>query len=164
MKKIKLLVPTIILVAIILVSCRPKVDLNKEMEDILKYLEKGKNALIERNVENWVSLYADSCIYPVKGEIYQYSQDSLRKIFGKAFSDKNHRAISLENIKKPIVHISNDATMAWYVANFYYNYALKDSIGNEKLYKAQGADLFVLEKKNSKWVEVTGVETHKTKE
>jgi len=161
MKKIKLLGTAIILAVIILASCQPKVDLNKEQEDIIKYLDDAKKALIEKNSDLWVSLYADNCVYPSKGEIVHYVRDSIRKNIEQSFNNKNYKLVSIDDLEKPIIYISNDATMAWYIVKSKFNYTLKDSTGNEKAYSSQNSSLFVLEKKDSKWVEVTGVSTFK---
>jgi len=163
MKKIKLLVPAIMLMVFFLASCQPKVDLNKEKEDILNYLKKADKANFDRNVDAWVALYAENCVYPSNGEVFYFTRDSIRKNTEKSFSNKNFKLLSIAEISKPIIHISADATMAWYIVNSTFNYTIKDSTGNEKPYSSQIAALFVLEKKNSEWVEVTGNTTYKKK-
>lgn len=163
MKKIKLLLPVILLTAVFITSCQPKVDLKKEKEDILKYLEKANKANMEKDLEAWLSLYADSCVYPGNGKIYHYTKEDIKKNMEKVYSNKNHRVSSIDELEKPIIHVSDDASMAWYIVNMRFIIVNKDSIGNERTDSATLSSLYVLEKKNSIWAEVTGVDTYKPK-
>lgn len=161
MKKLILIVVILLLTLIFLSSCQPKVNLEKERTEILTYLETCKKAQIENDWETWTSLYADNTVYIEKGEIKHYTRDSIKKLFEEYFTTRKVKYTSLEDLSDPIIHISDDATMAWYIVNPRFNYIITDSVGNETKDFSDGAGLFILKKENGKWVEVTGFNSSK---
>ncbi|HAN19589.1 MAG: hypothetical protein A2X13_14900 [Bacteroidetes bacterium GWC2_33_15] len=160
MKKMKLLLSGIFLIVLFLSSCQSKVDLNKEKEEITNYIEKAVQANIEKDLEKWGSLYADSCVYPIGGKIVHLSKEDIKKDSEKVFSNQKFKYTEFNELEETIIHISKDATMAWYMVNMRVFYSNIDSLGNEKIDSTEIASLFILEKQNSKWLEVTGVNTY----
>ena len=151
------------LTSLFLFSCQPKVNLEKEKKDIMDYLELAKKANIESDYATWTSLYAKNCVYVMNGEVKNYTRDEIEKLSKESFENSKVKYTSIEDLSEPIIHISNDGTMAWYIVNSKFNYTYTDSLGNEQSNSAEGASLFILEKEDGKWVEVTGFNSGKPK-
>lgn len=164
MKKLILIVGILFLSSIFLSSCQPKIDFGKEKNEILTYLETCKKAQIENDWETWASLYAENTVYIEKGEIKRYTRDSITNLSKDYFTNRSVKYNSLEDLTDPIIYISDDATMAWYIVNYRFNFILTDSLGNETEDHSDGAGLFILKKENGKWVEVTGFNSSKPKD
>ena len=164
MKKLRLLLGIVFLLTIVFSSCQPKVDLEKEKEAIISYLETCEKANIENDWETWATLYAENTVYVLKGEIKKYTNDEIKQLYKERFTNRDFTFTSVDNIIDPIIHISNDGSMAWYIGNVKFNYNSIDSLGNEIAESSISSYLYILEKENSKWVEVTGFYSLKPKE
>ena len=163
MKNLKLLPVIVFLLTIVFSSCQPKVDLEKEKQKILSYLETCEKAQIENDWETWATLYAENSVYIIKGEIKNYTNDELKELLKESFTNRKVKYTSFDNLSDPIIHISKDGSMAWYIVNYKFNFTLTDSLGHEIEESSISSSLFILEKENSKWVEVTGFNSKKPK-
>lgn len=164
MKNLRLLLGIVFLLTIFLSSCQPKVDLEKEKKEIFSYLEIADKAQIENDWETWATLYAENSVYISKGEIKNYTNDELKELCKESFTNRKIKYTSIDELSDPIIHISNDGSMAWYIVNYKFNYTTTDSLGNEIEESSIGSSLFILEKENSKWVEVAGFNSPKPKD
>ena len=104
MKYLFLLLPVII-------GCDPKADLEKEKKMILSMLQTERKAHFDRNVDLFMSEFAEGMISVKKGEVDTATREMNKERIGKYFGSVQF--IKWDDTAEPIIRFSDDGSLAY---------------------------------------------------
>lgn len=145
-------------------GCQPRIDIEKEKAEIVKFYEINRQAFLQSDVDAILALIPEGheSISVSRGKISKTTKADTKQIFEQQF--KYGRYVEVNNLVIPTIKISSDGKTAWAVGQFKYKYTFKDSAGAEHEFGALDAWLTVFEKHNSKWVVSAEAETFDKRE
>ena len=141
---------TLVFLSSIIFTCQQAPDFEKEKAELLAWHNFNVKAVIDGDVDTMLSVLTDGCIQLDKGKVFTLERASSEKNMRKLFTTTDFTEI--DDIAEPIIHISNDGSMAWMVNQFKIKFIDTDSTGQETPGESTGGELLVFEKKNSQWV------------
>ena len=146
---------------LLIYGCSEKVDLEKEKENIMLIIKEYNEALLNSDIEEVIKFNPEGHVEISlgNGEIIKYTRADIEEIFRKQW--KSGKYVKVEEMVDPIINISTDGKMAWIVGKLKLLYAYTDSVGVEKEKEMIDAYLWVIEKKDDKWISVASVESFK---
>ncbi|HEM48945.1 MAG TPA: hypothetical protein ENO27_01920 [Caldithrix sp.] len=157
MKHLHFLITLVFLFSIIL-SCQQTPDFEKEKAELLAWHKKNMQAIVDGDIETMVLLFPDSSLAIDNGEVVKFDKEKDTERLKKDFA--RGKFIETPDLIEPIIHISNDATMAWMLCQYHIKYIFTDSTGVQTDKETVGSEISVFEKINSKWVFSAGAETY----
>ena len=96
---------------LLLVACSPKADIEKERKTILTMLQTERKAHFDRNVELFISEFADSMISVNRGEVSTPTREMNKERIGKYFGSVQF--IKWDDTAEPIIRFSDDGSLAY---------------------------------------------------
>ena len=101
----------LIIILVLFVSCITKPGLEKEKQTILSMLQTERKAHFDRNVELFVSEFADSMISVNKGIVSIPTKEQHKERIGKYFGAVQF--IKWDDTAEPIIRFSGDGSLAY---------------------------------------------------
>ena len=143
----------------LLTACSSRVDLEAEKKTIISMLQMERKAHFDRNVELFVSEFADSMISVNKGEVSIDAQNLHKERIGKYF-DKV-KFIEWDDVAEPIIRFSEDGSLAYAIIQKEVILTYVDSIGNPRIDTAHYAWSSIYRKRDSEWKIECNISTNK---
>lgn len=109
MKVYSLVIST--LAFILFMSCSAKTNLAKEETAIRNLLQQERKAHFDRNVELFISEFADSMINVNKGMVRTPTKEEHKVRIGKYFGSVEF--IKWDDVAEPIIRFSDDGSLAY---------------------------------------------------
>jgi len=151
----------ILLLAIALVpvnaDAQSKVDLAREVDQLLKIHESDRRAHFETNAKRIMEYATDEFISVSDGRVQRSTQAEDLKFFEEYF--KGAKYYEWDDLDPPIVRVSNDASMAWMIVRTRVRRVQTQSSGEAKERRFVYAGIMVYEKKGGRWARVANVST-----
>lgn len=157
MRKRNCFYTAILTLGILLVACQPRVDLQKEKEEVLMAYNDLVNSLLTEDIDLLSSVQADTIHYVLDGyiEIIDLEKDMENK--KGIFTGVDYE--ELKTLDEPIIHVSDDGTMAWLISSLNIKMSFPDSEGETMYREARDAFLLVFEKYEEGWRLVCNAQT-----
>ena len=138
-------------------SAEPSADLEREKAELLRLHKSDREAHFKTDVEALLANSPDEFISVSRGKISRSSKADARKMFTGYFRDAKY--YEWDDLEKPIIRISNDASMAWMITRTNVRRVQKSADGAEKEEKFVYAGIMTYEKRDGRWVRVANVST-----
>lgn len=148
-----------LLLAAILFSCSSKADLAKEGKTIYQLLQQERNAHFSKNIELFMSAFADSTISVNKGKVAVATPLENKERFGKYFSSVNF--IKWDDVAEPVIRFSDDGSLAYAVVQKQVILSYPDSSGKLFIDTTDYAWVSIYRKQKGGWKVEANVSTNK---
>jgi hypothetical protein len=155
MRRLTLLVVLITLVA----SCKQKADLVAEEKAIRNLLQQERKAHFNRDVELFVSEFADSMTNVSKGKVTKTSIEENKQRIGGYFGKVTF--IRWDDVAEPVVRLSNDGSLAYAIVQKQVIVSYPDSLGQVIMDTSDYAWVSIYRKLNGQWLVETNASTNK---
>src|SRR5438045_9404285 len=110
-------------------STEPSADLEKEKAELLRIHKSEREAHFKTDVDRLLENSPEEFISVGRGKINRSSKDDARKMFTGYFRDAKY--YEWDDVEKPSIRISNDATMAWRITRIRVRLVQKTGDGGE---------------------------------
>ena len=147
------------LLLLLLIACNSKVDIGKERKTILAMLQTERKAHFERNVEMFMSEFADSMISVNKGIVSSPTKEENKKRIGNYFG--NVQFIKWDDTAEPIIRFSDDGSLAYAIVQKDVIVTYPDSSGKALNDTTHYAWSSIYRKQNGEWKVECNVSTNK---
>lgn len=138
-------------------GCTGSIDIGREKQNIRDILSQERKAHFDKNVDLFVSTFADSMISVHSGKTDRKSIDDYKKRFGPYF---NRVTFSRwDDSKEPIIDISDDGSMAYAVVNKTVVLTYPDTLGKPFYDSTNYAWVSIYKKINGQWKGVCNAST-----
>ena len=141
------------------VACNSKPDLEKEKETILSMLQTERKAHFDRNVELFMSEFADSMLSVNKGVVSAPTSDEHKQRIGKYFGSVQF--IKWDDTAEPIIRFSDDASLAYAIVQKDVILTYPDTTGKTFYDTTHYAWSSIYRKQNGEWKVECNVSTNK---
>jgi len=115
------------LILVLLISCTPKQDLEKNRQEIVRLLQQERKAHFANNVDLFISEFADSMISVNKGKVTIAGPVENRKRIEPYFNSV--KFIRWDDVAEPIIRISDDGSLAYAVVQKQVILTYPDTLG-----------------------------------
>lgn len=146
-------------VTVLFISCSPKIDLLNEKAAIRNLLQQERKAHFERDVELFISEFADSMISVNKGKISVATPDENKKRIGSYFGRVEF--IKWDDVKDPVIRFSDDGSLAYAIVQKQVIVSYPDSLGKTLIDTTDYAWASVYRKQKGDWKVECNVSTNK---
>lgn len=140
-------------------SCTNREALTGDHSAIVKLLQQERKAHFERNVDLFISEFADSMISVNKGEVKVPERNAQREKVGNYFSTMNF--IKWEDLADPIIRFDNDGNLAYAVIQKRVVVSYHDSTGITKIDSTDYAWVSIYRKTGKEWKVECNISTNK---
>ena len=151
----------ILLLAIVWVpvnaDAQSKVDLAREVEQLLRIHESDRRAHFETSAKQIMEHAADEFISVSNGRVQRTTPAENLQFFEEYF--KGAKYYEWDDLEPPIVRVSNDASMAWMIVRTRVHRVQTQSDGKAAERRFVYAGIMAYEKKGGRWVRVANVST-----
>jgi len=113
----------------VFVACNSKPDLEKERKTILSMLQTERKAHFDRNVDLFVSEFADSMLSVNKGVVSALTKDEHKERIGKYFGSVQF--VKWDDTAEPVIRFSNDGSLAYAIVQKDVIVTYPDTTGKE---------------------------------
>lgn len=134
---------------ILLLSCNPKTDLAKERDTILAMLQTERKAHVERNVDLFISEFADGMISVSKGIVSSLTPAQHKERVGKYFGSVQF--IKWDDTGEPVIRFSDDGSLAYAIIQKDVIVTYPDSTGKSFYDTSHYAWTSIYRKYNGEW-------------
>ncbi len=119
---------------------------------VLKLHQQSREAHFKLDVEGILSGSAEEILNIAQGKLRRVPKQQTREFLTGYFKDAVY--LEWDDLEPPVVHVSNDGTMAWLAVRVRSRRTKKDAqgIAKEEMFVFSG--LMALEKQHGKWVRV----------
>lgn len=145
--------------ATLLIACTSKPDLEKERQTILSMLQTERKAHFERNVDLFISEFADSMISVNKGLVTSPTKAEHRQRIGKYFGSVQF--IKWDDTAAPVIRFSEDGSMAYAIIQKDVVLTYPDSAGKAFYDTTHYAWSSIYRKYNGEWKIACNISTNK---
>ncbi|MGB4843887.1 MAG: hypothetical protein WBP16_05435 [Ferruginibacter sp.] len=142
-----------------LFSCNSKTDLFKEEKEIRNLLQQERKAHFERNVDLFVSEFADSMLFVNKGNVNAPSKETNKERMDKYFGSVQF--IKWDDIAEPLIRFSDDGSLAYAIVQKEVIVTYPDSTGKAFFDTTHYAWASVYRKQKGVWKVEVNVSTNK---
>jgi len=144
---------------LVLVACNSKPDLEKEKKTILAMLQTERKAHFDRNVELFMSEFAEGMISVNKGEVTTASKELNKERIGKYFGSVQF--IKWDDTAEPIIRFSDDGSLAYAIVQKDVIVTYPDSTGKAFNDTAHYAWSSIYRKQSGEWKVECNISTNK---
>ena len=147
------------LLSLLLIACNSKPDLEKEKKAILAMLQTERKAHFDRNVDLFMSEFADGMIQVNRGEVTTATKELNKERISKYFGSVQF--IKWDDTAEPIIHFSDDGSLAYAIVQKDVIVTYPDSTGkgfNDTTHYAWSS---IYRKQNGEWKVECNVSTNK---
>jgi len=148
-----------ILLTGILVSCNSKTDLVTEEKEIRNLLQQERKAHFDRNVDLFISEFADSMIFVNKGNVNVPSKETNKERIGKYFGSVQF--IKWDDVAEPLIRFSDDGSLAYAIVQKAVIVTYPDNTGKAFYDTTHYAWASVYRKQKEGWKVEVNVSTNK---
>lgn len=140
-------------------ACKNQPDLKKEKKLITAMLEMERKAHFDRNVDLFVSEFADSMISVNKGKVVKLSVEQNKNRIQPYFSSVTF--IKWDDVAEPIIRFSDDCTLAYAIIQKEVILTYPDSTGKVLFDTAHYAWSSIYRKQKGEWKVECNISTNK---
>ena len=144
---------------LLLVACKSKPDLEKEKRTILAMLQTERKAHFERNVDLFMSEFAEGMIQVNRGEVTTATKELNKERIGKYFGSVQF--IKWDDTAEPIIRFSDDGSLAYAIVQKDVIVTYPDSTGKAFNDTAHYAWSSIYRKQNGEWKVECNISTNK---
>lgn len=144
MKKIIILLATVFVLA-----CSNEVDLKTARKEITGLLQQERKAHFERNVDLFMSEFADSMISVNKGIVSIPTKEQNKKRIGKYFGSVEF--IKWDDVAEPVIRFSDDGSLAYAVIQKQVILSYPDTLGKKFIDTTDYAWVSIYRKLKGEW-------------
>lgn len=134
-----------------------KVNVGREVEELLRVHESDRRAHFETNARRLMEHAPDEFISVSNGRVRRTTRAEDLKFFEEYF--KNARYYEWDDLEPPIVRVSHDASMGWMIVRTRVRRVETQNGGETKERKFVYAGVMLYEKRGGMWVRVANVST-----
>ncbi len=148
-------------IIVILCSCNTgeNFDNEKETQVITALLQQERKAHFEKNVDLFLSEFADSMLSVNKGKVSVTTLEENKERIGKYFGSVEF--IKWDDLSEPIIRFSDDASLAYAIIQKQVILSYQDSLGKKLLDTTHFAWASVYRKQKDEWKVECNVTTNK---
>lgn len=139
----------LILLSVIAFSCNNKIDLAVEEKAIRNLLQQERKAHFEKNVDLFVSEFADSMVSVNKGKVTKLSVEQNKKRIEPYFSSVEF--IKWDDVAEPVIQFSDDGTLAYAIIQKQVILSYPDSSGKKFIDTTNYAWASIYRKQKGVW-------------
>ena len=143
----------------LMLACNSKTDLDKERKTILAMLQTERKAHFDRNVELFISEFADSMISVNKGVVTSPTKTEHKERIGKYFGSVQF--IKWDDTAEPIIRFSNDGSLAYAIIQKDVILTYPDSTGKPLYDTTHYAWSSIYRKYHDEWKVECNISTNK---
>ena len=143
----------------LMLACNSKTDLDKERKTILAMLQTERKAHFDRNVELFISEFADSMISVNKGVVSSPTKTEHKERIGKYFGSVQF--IKWDDTAEPIIRFSNDGSLAYAIIQKDVILTYPDSTGKPLYDTTHYAWSSIYRKYHDEWKVECNISTNK---
>jgi hypothetical protein len=140
-------------------ACKNQPAFEKEKQTILSMLQMERKAHFERNVDLFVSEFADSMISVNKGKVSKLSVEQNKKRIEPYFSSV--KFIKWDNMAEPVIKFSDDGSMAYAIIQKEVILTYPDSTGKAFFDTSYYAWSSIYRKQKGEWKIECNISTNK---
>lgn len=140
-------------------ACNSKPDLAKEKQTILSMLQTERKAHFDRNVDLFMSEFAEGMISVSRGEVTTATKEANKERIGKYFSSVQF--IKWDDTAEPVIRFSDDGSLAYAIVQKDVIVTYPDSIGTIINDTAHYAWSSIYRKQNGQWKVECNISTNK---
>ena len=140
-------------------GCSSKPDLEKEKQTILAMLQTERKAHFDRNVDLFMSEFADGMISVNKGVVTTPTKEFHKKRIGKYFGSVQF--IKWDDKAEPIIRFSDDGSLAYAIVQKDVIVTFPDSTGKTLNDTTHYAWSSIYRKKDGQWKVECNISTNK---
>lgn len=147
--------------AIIIVSCSNagETGIAKEEKTIRALLQQERKAHFDRNVDLFVSEFADSMVSVNKGKVSTLSPEENKKRIKPYFESVNF--IKWDDVAEPVIRFSDDGKMAYAIVQKEVIVTYPDSTGRPFMDTTHYAWVSIYRKQQGEWKVEANISTNK---
>jgi hypothetical protein len=139
----------VLLFLVFLYACNSKTDLAKEEKAIRALLQQERKAHFEKNVDLFMSEFADSMVNVNKGIVKIATEEDNKERIGKYFGSVEF--IKWDDVTEPVIKFSDDASLAYAIVQKEVILSYPDSLGKKILDTTNYAWVSVYRKQKGEW-------------
>ena len=143
----------------ILLACNTKPDIEKERQTILSMLQTERKAHFERNVDLFVSEFADSMVSVNKGKVSKLSIGQNKKRIEPYFNTV--KFIKWDDMAEPEINFSDDGSLAYAIVQKEVIVSYPDSTGKAFIDTTYYAWSSIYRKQKDNWKIECNISTNK---
>jgi hypothetical protein len=143
----------------LMISCNPKTDLAKEEKQIRDLLQQERKAHFDRNMELFISEFADSMINVNRGVVRTATPEQNKERIGKYFEAVQF--IKWDDVAEPVIRFSDDGTLAYAIVQKEVILTYPDSTGKAFYDTANYAWASIYRKQKGGWKVEANISTNK---
>ena len=147
------------ILTILAFSCNNKTDFVNEENAIRKLLQQERKAHFEKNVDLFVSEFADSMISVNKGKVTKLSVEQNKKRIQPYFSRVEF--IKWDDVAEPLIQFSDDGTLVYAIIQKQVILSYPDSSGNKFIDTTNYAWASIYRKQRGEWKVECNISTNK---
>ncbi len=140
-------------------SCSDKSDLQKERAEITLLLQQERKAHFDRNVDLFMSEFADSMISVNKGKVTIPTREENKKRIGKYFGSVQF--IKWDDVASPTIRFSSDGSLAYAVVQKEVILSYPDTTGKAFYDTTHYAWVSIYRKQKGEWKVECNASTNK---
>ncbi len=140
-------------------SCHQKADLLKDEREIREMLQMERKAHFEKNVDLFVSEFADSMISVNKGIVRTLSIEQNKTRITPYFNSVEF--IKWDDVQPPLIRFSEDGSLAYAVVQKQVILSYPDSLGKLYIDTSNYAWVSIYRKQKSGWKIESNISTNK---
>ena len=148
-----------LLLVVFIIGCNHKPDLEKERSTILKMLATEKDAHFKKDVDLFISEFADSMLNVNKGKVTAPSRDEHKEKISNYFNAVQF--IKWDDIAEPLIRFSDDGSLAYAVVQKEVILSYPDSTGKPFYDTTHYAWTSIYRKHNDGWKIEANISTNK---
>ena len=139
----------ILLTTVLTLACSNEVNLEKARKEITDLLQQERKAHFDRNMELFISEFADSMISVNKGIVSIPTREQHRQRIGKYFGSVEF--IKWDDLVEPIIRFSEDGSLAYAVIQKLVILSYPDTLGKKFIDTTNYAWVSIYRKQNGEW-------------
>lgn len=143
----------------VIIGCDPKADLEKEKKTILSMLQTERKAHFDRNVDLFMSEFAEGMISVNKGEVDTATKEMNKERIGKYFGSVQF--IKWDDTAEPIIRFSDDGSLAYAIVQKDVILTYPDSTGKAFNDTTHYAWSSIYRKQHGEWKVECNISTNK---
>ena len=140
-------------------SCKQKPNLAQARVEILNLLQQERKAHFDRDVNLFMSEFADSMIMVNKGIVSVPTKEQHKERIGKYFGSV--KFVKWDDSSPPIIRFSDDASLAYAVVQKQVVLTYPDSFGNSFTDTTNYSWVAIYRKQKGKWMVECNASTNK---
>ena len=149
----------LLLLTAIIISCNSRTDITKEEKQIRDLLQQERKAHFDRNVDLFMSGFADSMINVNRGAVRTTTPEQNKERIGKYFGAVQF--IRWDDVAEPVIRFSDDGSLAYAIVQKEVIVTYPDSTGKAFYDTTNYAWASIYRKQKGGWKVEANISTNK---